>query len=225
MFNLCVNEIEYLMHTSILNSFYLSETFQLVARQRGIYRNSDINNIKQQPLNQCETKNDFFDSHSTVNWTDKNKFLLSANGYSVGSHEWTIKILKSNHMRQEIGIVSNYNTKIEMNECGLNDTPEFAARAIYGYNDLNNSFYYSSYNTDNKLRCNKNLSQLKIHRNGHWCKGDEIKICLNGKQVRKAVSIATNTTYYPIIVSPVNVNMHFWKYSIGFLHEESIETI
>ena len=147
----------------------------------------------------------FFDVRS-----EQNNYILSSNGYSGGSHEWTIKILQCNDKRQEFGVISNFATNITMNKYGLCDTASFGARAVYGYNSSNKSFYYASYNRDNTHRCNKNLSNLDIHETG-WKSGDLIKInlnlikgkirfFLNGKQVRKTISVERGVTFYPIIV-------------------------
>merc|ERR1719361_3402870 len=96
------------------------------------------------------------------------------------------------------------------------------SRAYYGYNKLikmdknkkvigsENHYYYASYNSDNSVRCNKDLSKLTIHEN-KWSEGDVIRISLNmdkgiikfylnDKKVRKAVSVDKNATFYPIIL-------------------------
>eukprot|EP01084_Bolivina_argentea_P166269 288700_1 len=212
MFNVCINEIEHLMQTSILSSFYISELFQTIARERYIFTNENIQNKQQEYAEtdnekQNDCTNDFFDH---ISETYNNKYIISSKGYNKGSVEWKIKIIKCNKKKQEFGVVSHFDTKIEMSEGGIGETALFGSRAIYGYNHLNNSFYYASYNKNNTLRCNKDLTQLKVHQNGIWRHGDIIKIVLNSdkgnikfylneKQVRKSVSIQPNTTYYPII--------------------------
>ena len=97
-----------------------------------------------------------------------------------------------------------------MNQLGVCDTKQFGARAVYGYDHVDEEFYYASYNEDNSIRCNKDLTQLDIHQT-KWCRGSVIRIVLdcdkgkirfylNGIQVRKAVSIEKGPTYYPIVV-------------------------
>jgi len=135
-----------------------------------------------------------------------NKYMISANGFESGYHEWTIHVLKCDNLRQEIGIVSYFDRYISIDDhVGVRNNREFGARAIYGNNKEINQFYYASMNKDNSSRCSKKLSS-----DSSWSEGDDIKICLdlnkgsitfmlNGKKVRKSISVQPNTTYYPFI--------------------------
>eukprot|EP01083_Nonionella_stella_P170137 578331_1 len=173
-----------------------------------------------------ESKDDevYFDCHSSTKWTQHNKYMLSSNGFgkNSGYHEWKIKIVRTSGKRQEFGVVSTFNKNIHMNEFGICDTPMFGARVVYGYNKLvkmdknrrvsgtEHSFYYASYNKDNSVRCTKDLSSIDMHQRA-WRTGDVItiglnlskgivKFYLNGKKVRKTISIERNNIYYPIIL-------------------------
>eukprot|EP01084_Bolivina_argentea_P317570 550629_1 len=239
IFDNSVNEIQNLIQNSIIPSFYTSQEFQSIATKRNIFDNIYIQkNIHQNEIDydsvdiEYENKNNSFqhgvcfDINSTNKWENNNKYMLSSKGFAPNSgyHEWKIKILKCSkeERRIEFGIISNFDTNIDMNKYGILDTPQWGARAVYGYNTLmklnknnkykgtENNFYYASYNNDNTARCNKDLSTLNIHQKP-WSKNDVIKISvnltkssvkffLNGKQVRKTVSIQKNVIYYPIIL-------------------------
>ena len=152
-----------------------------------------------------------FDSPSLCPLNHQRKFILCSRGFDHPTCiEWSIKILKCNDFRQEIGIISIFDQNLRICDGGVCDTMGFGARAVYGCNQQNNSFYYASYNANNKVRCKKDLSQLNVHANG-WKSGDVIKVCLNlnkgnikfylnDTKVRKKLSVQKNTMYYPIIV-------------------------
>ncbi len=56
------------------------------------------------------------------------------------------------------------------------------ARSVYGYNHLQQVFYYASYNKDNSVRCEKDVSNLAVHKHYHWRKNDVIKIWIHCKK-------------------------------------------
>eukprot|EP01083_Nonionella_stella_P147374 464862_1 len=209
IFERSVMEITNLIQTSILSGFYAANAFQSIAADRNIYTN---NVHVSEDSDDIEYSNDspYFDCHSA---TERNKWMISSAGFAPrsGIHEWEIKILKTNGTRQEFGVVSAFDPRMVVNEFGICDTPLLGARAVYGYNEMNPTFYYAAYNDDNKVRINKDLSSLAVHNNRQWCEGDVIRICLNQskgwikfylnqKQVRKTISIEKNRTYYPIIL-------------------------
>ena len=90
---------------------------------------------------------------------------------------------------------------------GIDATNEFGARAVYGSELFGDLMYYSSYNDDGSCRCRKDLKQqYKIG----WTTGDKIKVVLNlnrcniqfylnGKKVRKTLSLQRGKRYYPIV--------------------------
>eukprot|EP01084_Bolivina_argentea_P152028 265263_1 len=233
MFAQCCNEISNLIKMSVLPSFYNSNEFQSIARDRNIYNSNDslkrlfdnglqISDNADWDSDDIEYENTddsykmCFDVHSCNKWrSNYNKYMLCSNGFdkNSGCHEWSIQIVKCGDGRQEFGVISNFNKNIQMKEYGILDTALFGARCVYGYNKLNrrrNNFYYASYNSNNNMRCNKDLSQLNIHQM-KWKSGDIIKICLdltkgmckfflNGQKVRKTISIEKNNIYYPIIL-------------------------
>ena len=259
IFDECCIEIERLMKKSVLTQFYQSDTFQSIARARGIMENkkyvepanylggfgcvdmlsgseeaeegyfsdsahSNISNYSNLTYSSYGDKNHdvHFDTYSSVQWNDHNKWKVSSKGMSEGCHEWKIEIVKCNNERQEFGIISNFDEDMEMNEYGICETPEMSSRAVYGFNKLvkmdknkkvigcENHFYYASYRADNTVRCDKDLSKLSVHENG-WKEGDVIRISLNmdkgfirfylnDKRVRKQVSVDKNATFYPIIL-------------------------
>eukprot|EP01083_Nonionella_stella_P091354 255411_1 len=182
----CVKEIENLVNQSVLSNFYLSAEFQAIAFTRDV----------------------LVHSHSGTQRDSVHKYMLSPKGYNGGCHEWSIEILNSNDVKHEVGIVSNFDQNIAVNALGICDTPLFGSRVVYGYNELR--FFYASYNEDNSKRIEKDLSKLHVHKK-RWSAGDVIRICLdldkgkvkfylNGKQVRKTISVEKNKTYYPIIM-------------------------
>eukprot|EP01084_Bolivina_argentea_P059965 109551_1 len=195
IFDACAREIQALLTTS---AFYDSNAFQTIARARNMFTNHML----------LDSPCSFMD-HSSE---DVNKYILSSSRYRQRCHEWKIRIkrIKSDSFRQEFGIVSNFDRDIELNDRGICDTPAFGARAVYGYDGRQNSFYYASYNNDNYARCNKNLSEMNI-LGCYFSEGDVITVSLdlevgrvkffvNDQQVRKAISVARNTDYYPIIL-------------------------
>ena len=143
-------------------------------------------------------------------------YLISSKGLSQGYHEWSIKILKCDIYKQEIGVISEYVENIGKNGYtihgyghGIGGKREFGARAVYGSELYTNSLYYASYNDDGKVRCYKDLMGDTKRKCG-WCQGDVIKVCfdlnkwkcrfhLNGKKVRKSISLQRGKTYYPIV--------------------------
>ena len=143
---------------------------------------------------------------------------ISSNGLSYGYHEWSVKIMKcAGAVRQEMGVVSNPDLEeyeILSFENGIKNAFAFGARAIYGYkqrlkDDKKSAFYnyYASIDDDREARCYKKLSKIKQQR---WKKGDIIKVCLNlrqnnitfylnGRKVRKTISLQKGKVYYPVI--------------------------
>ena len=156
-------------------------------------------------------------------------YLVSSQGLSSGYQEWSIKILKCDVYQQEIGIVSNLIENGDYNYRGtvirgISDTDEFQARAVYGNELMSDKVYYASYNDNGSVRCYKdlvkavndetdandaNVKKRKKRKIG-WCQGDVIKVALdlerwkctfylNGKKVRKSISVQRGRMYYPII--------------------------
>ena len=119
----------------------------------------------------------------------------SSNGFIYGIHEWSIKILKCDVYRQEIGVIENNDlNEIAMKPDGVGGISEFGARAIYGNELSSGAHYYASYNSNDYCRCKKRIA-CKIG----WCTGDNITVILNlrkghiqfylnGKKVRKTIS-------------------------------------
>eukprot|EP01084_Bolivina_argentea_P126365 223760_1 len=216
LFDRCCSEIQRLIQTSILGLFYRSNRFQSIAHARGIMDNRNVSDGNELDVQNGSDKeaNVVFDCHSVSSWTENNKFMMATKGFlpNSGIHEWSIKILKTNRMRQEFGVVNVCDKGIQMNEFGICDTPSLGARSVYGYNNMKPTFYYASYNKNNTVRLNKDLDDLKVHKeNKTWDTGDvitvrlnmnkySIKYFLNGQQVRKTISIQKNATYYPIIL-------------------------
>ena len=145
----------------------------------------------------------------------------SSNGFYYGIHEWSIKILKCDVYRQEIGVIeSNQNLNdIVVKKGGIGATSEFGARAIYGNELFTNEHYYASYNDDNYIRCRKAIDK-KIG----WCTGDiittvldlqrcNIQFYLNGKKVRKTISVQSGKMYHPIISFSGNCQYELISYS------------
>eukprot|EP01084_Bolivina_argentea_P100513 180436_1 len=215
------NEIATLVRLSVLGGFYRSDEFQSIAHSRNIFTNnhhaiqrrlSPVRSLRLNPVHMSDDKV-HFDRNSTAKGTNDNKYMISSKGINNGCHEWKIKIMKMNGKRQEFGVVSTLNTNIAMNECGIEDTPMFGARVVYGCNKSirkRSNFYYASYNKDNSVRCAKDLSALEIHQR-EWREGDVVTVLidlskgmiqfnLNGNKVRKKISIERNTIYYPIIL-------------------------
>ena len=138
--------------------------------------------------------------------------MISSNGFSSGKHEWLIEILKCDVSLQEIGIIScdidDYSLEdIKVSHDGIRGTEEYGARACYGNELATDSMYYGSWNASGKERCFRDLAD-KCHIG--WCTGDIIKVVLdcnkwrmkyylNGKRVRKSMSLEKGKTYYPII--------------------------
>eukprot|EP01083_Nonionella_stella_P196906 724225_1 len=88
-----------------------------------------------------------------------NKYLMSSNGFQSGYHEWTIEIIQCDLLRQEIGVISNFDINVDIgNFGGIRENNEFGARSVYGNIPEMNSFFYASYNNNNTCRCNKPLS-------------------------------------------------------------------
>ena len=58
--------------------------------------------------------------------------LLSLNGFYYGKHEWTIKVLKCDVYKQEIGVISKYNETMKIHQNGICSTASFRARAVFG---------------------------------------------------------------------------------------------
>ena len=138
--------------------------------------------------------------------------MISNNGFNYGIHSWSIQINASDVYLQEIGVISTDYDNVKfgsLSDNGLKSASELGARAIYGNELLSGSNYYTSYNDDNNTRCDKDLSKMKMHKIG-WCQGDIIKcqlnlrkntirFYLNGKKVRKVISLQNNKTWYPVI--------------------------
>merc|ERR1712212_1276192 len=133
--------------------------------------------------------------------------VASSMGFVEGLHSWSVKILKCDVYRQEIGVIENarHIDDIAVGSGGAGSAPRFGARAFYGNYLFGHENYYASYNTDGYARCRKDVSQ-KIG----WCTGDVIRteldlkkgcvrFFLNGKKVRKTISIQKSRTYHPFI--------------------------
>ena len=158
---------------------------------------------------------DIFNQIKSKNEEKSYAYLISSQGLCTGYQEWSIKILKCDVYKQEIGVISNlienvdqYNSSFK----GISGTQEFQARAVYGNELMTDSVYYASYNDNGKVRCYKNLVKDKKKRNRTigWCQGDVIKVSLdldrwkctfylNGNKVRKSISVQPERMYYPII--------------------------
>ena len=136
--------------------------------------------------------------------------ILSDHGFKYGIHEWNIKITKCDIYLQEIGVIgTNYLDDVEVLEDGIKGSDILGARAIYGNELIPRRNYYASYNDNGNTRCDKDLTQMVIHKNG-WKVGDVIKVelnlrkgyvrfYLNHKKVRKVISLQNNKTWYPVI--------------------------
>eukprot|EP01083_Nonionella_stella_P275335 935036_1 len=79
----------------------------------------------------------------------------SSNGFKYGIHGWSIKILKCDVYRQEIGIIENFDDlqNIICLKGSVANTPQFGARAIYGNELYSCDHYYASYNDNGNVRC------------------------------------------------------------------------
>ena len=144
----------------------------------------------------------------------------SSNGFKYGIHEWSIKIMKGDVDRQEIGvceIVDNIHA-INIQKGGIGSTPPFGARAIYGNELFTGSHYYASYNNNGQTRCRKHINK-KIG----WCQGDiittvmnlrkgNIQFYLNGVKVRKTISLQKGKEYHPIIAFSGNCQYELIDY-------------
>eukprot|EP01083_Nonionella_stella_P049048 130822_1 len=235
IFDFCVLEIEKLILTSILHGFYLSNEFRIVAESRPfplveVPTPIDVDVAMNESYLSISTTTsstsysiDEFETRTPIgeHWDDlgpspvfditEDKYIASSNAFDTGYHEWSVKIIKCDSFRQEIGVVSNMNPNIQTKtNGGICGTPEFCARAVYGYHkEKSGSFYYTAFNANNSLRINKNLSSLHIHPH-EWRAGDVIKVCLNldkgnikfyynGQKVRRTISVQRNVMYYPIV--------------------------
>lgn len=133
---------------------------------------------------------------------------ISSNGLSSGRHEWSIVIKRCSHYRQEIGIISESDIQhIDVSDRGVVYTAGLGARAVYGNELGSDSTYYCSYNRDNKQRCYKDLTAVRVIG---WTEHDiltvnmdidkgRVKFLINGEKVRKTLSIQKENTYYPFI--------------------------
>eukprot|EP00484_Ammonia_sp_Unknown_P017095 CAMPEP_0197027234 /NCGR_PEP_ID=MMETSP1384-20130603/7184_1 /TAXON_ID=29189 /ORGANISM="Ammonia sp." /LENGTH=320 /DNA_ID=CAMNT_0042456047 /DNA_START=81 /DNA_END=1043 /DNA_ORIENTATION=- len=133
--------------------------------------------------------------------------MVSSIGVQTGIHEWSIKILqcRDNPHKQEVGIVEKFqDIDIDVERGGIRESDQFGARAVYANND--ECSYYASCNDDGTVRCYKSLT----HRAPAWREGDiigirlnlsvgNIKFYLNGKPVRKVMSVQKGKRYHPII--------------------------
>lgn len=134
--------------------------------------------------------------------------LLASKGLSVGNHQWEVLILKSHHDLQEIGIsASDKLDNLAINDQGVSATPALKARATYGCDLSEGKVFYGSWNDNNTARCFRDLSH--DHRIG-WVAGDvlrvvinlskwRIKFFLNGKAVKKVMSLQPHRTYHPVL--------------------------
>ena len=110
----------------------------------------------------------------------------------------------------EIGILSVPDGEVEgisVEDDGVKTTHALGARAVYGNELCTDSIYYGSYNDDGTRRCFKDLTVC--HKVG-WCSKDLIRVCvnldsfrikyyLNGRRVRKVLSLQSGRTYYPFV--------------------------
>merc|ERR1712228_941247 len=100
--------------------------------------------------------------------------LLSSKGLKSGKHIWVLQILKTDVDTQEIGVVSCSDIEaIEIADNGVSATNAFGARAVYGSELGTNYNFYGSYNEDGKVRCYRDLREI---RHIGWTEGDTIEI-------------------------------------------------
>lgn len=196
---------------------YDTDTYNNIQRyeeQRDDRNEEKSHHLRVEPISSPIPDNIHFD-YQTQNRLTNKICMISTNGLQHGIHEWSIKIIKCNALRQEIGIISNSDIdNIKIQKGGIKNTIGFGARAIYG-NKVITGFtakpihynYYASYNDNKSIRCFKNLSGKD--KQG-WNDGDIIKICLNlkygnikfylnGQKVRKTMSVQMNKVYFPVI--------------------------
>lgn len=134
--------------------------------------------------------------------------MLSSKGLSSGTHQWQIQVLKSDVELQEIGVVSsNDMTDLSISNKGAIATAQLKSRALYGCDLGQSKLFYGSWNDDNSARCYRDLTTL--HKIG-WVVGDiirivvnlskwRIKFFLNGKAVKKVMSLQTDRVYHPVV--------------------------
>eukprot|EP01084_Bolivina_argentea_P123278 218474_1 len=139
------------------------------------------------------------------NESNSDKLLLLSQGLHNGYHELSVKIVKNDLLRQEVGIISNYNKNINIGNGGITENKAFGARAVCGNISQINSIYCAYYNANNKCECNKN-----ILNGSNWIEGDEITIqldlekgfiqfMLNNENVMKRINVEKNNVYYAFV--------------------------
>ena len=101
--------------------------------------------------------------------------VISCNAFSLGCHEWTLRVLRCDAERQEVGVVSNGDgaEQLFLDRAGAIQTAQFGARGILGMNPSDGANYYGSFNADGKARCLRELAGPQ------WAQGDVIRVCLN----------------------------------------------
>ena len=144
--------------------------------------------------------------------------LCSYNG-NLGYHEFSVKILKSDVQTQnsecfqEIGVISDLKSAKNVQfKNGIQRAFALGSRSIFGTKSTRAKYfnYYTSIDDNNTTRCYKNLSKTSREKPKQWQTDDVIRVCvnlkkynikfyLNGKQVRKTLSLQQNKTYYPVI--------------------------
>jgi len=159
--------------------------------------------MQQHSLNQSVR----FDTASITESNGK-MVALSSKGLSAGVHEWTIEILNCDVDIQEIGVCTVHDIEgIAVADGGVTKTTAFGARAVFGNELATDSMWYSSFNEDGGARCLKDLTKCQPIG---WTSKDRLKVkldlnrwritfYLNGKKVRKVLSLKSKQTYYPFI--------------------------
>lgn len=149
----------------------------------------------------------------TVSVTKSNGKIcaVSSNGLTKGVYEWSTRIRRTDVSRCEIGVIGIDDMdsfgKINISDHGVQDTKALGARAVYGNVLAEDSTYYCSFNRDNSPRC---FRQLAPSRSTGWTENDvitvvlnltegRIKFLLNGRKVRKSLSIQPDNAYHPCI--------------------------
>merc|ERR1719242_474416 len=148
-----------------------------------------------------------FDSVSKTKSNGK-IIAVSSNPLRRGVYKWTLEIMRSDVEIQELGVCTNADIKgIDIDDDGVSNTVALGARGVYGSELATNSLWYASFNKDGARRCHKDLTpyyqigwtakdQIKVVLNmDKW----RIKFYLNGKKVRKVLSLQANQTYYPFV--------------------------
>jgi len=159
---------------------------------------------------------DFIDQHfgdiyfdrMTVTASNGKICAVSSHGLRRGAHEWSLKILRCDVHKIEVGVVGTADiAAIEVSDGGVMATAALAARAVYGNELSTDSAFYCSFNRNGKERCFKDVS---LSRTIGWTQTDVITVCLdvdrgrikflvNGLKVRKTLSIQQQNVYHPVV--------------------------